>query len=246
MNDSYLHPNSNVLRNLLNIVDEKALDLAEAELSRANMMLIYEEGFLDFTINGIKIIHKALFSDIYEWAGEFRKINIQKREELLGGRSVWYSNAVDIDKELKDAWNEINKVKWGSLNKVEFAINLAHTFPKIWQVHPFREGNTRTIVMLMTFFTERYNYYFDQELLAKSAGYVRNSFVMASIGEHAEFEHLEKILLDTVRDTPIEICLDEAFDDVVDNEKYKKYYIANYTPKAHEYREEIACKDRKL
>lgn len=57
---------------------------------------------------------------------------------------------------------KINKVKWDSLNRVDFAINLAHTFPKIWQVHPFREGNTRTIVMLMTFFTERYNYYFDQ------------------------------------------------------------------------------------
>ena len=45
MNDLYLIPNSTVLKNLLGIKNEKELDLAEAELSRANMMLLYENGF---------------------------------------------------------------------------------------------------------------------------------------------------------------------------------------------------------
>lgn len=49
MKDLYLYENSSVLKNLLNIKDEKELDLAEAELSRANMMLLYEEGFDDFS-----------------------------------------------------------------------------------------------------------------------------------------------------------------------------------------------------
>lgn len=47
MNDLYLIPNSTVLKNLLGITNEKELDLAEAELSRANMMLLYENGFSD-------------------------------------------------------------------------------------------------------------------------------------------------------------------------------------------------------
>ncbi len=49
MNDPYLYEGSSVLRNLLDIHDEKELDLAEAELSRANMMLLYEQGFDDFS-----------------------------------------------------------------------------------------------------------------------------------------------------------------------------------------------------
>ena len=48
MNDPYVYENSRVLKNLLNIMDEKELDLAEAELSRANMMILYEQGFGDF------------------------------------------------------------------------------------------------------------------------------------------------------------------------------------------------------
>lgn len=79
MNDSYLYENSSVLKNLLGITDENELDIAEAELSRANMMLLYENGFSDFSSNGICFIHKELFGDVYEWEGQYRIINIQKR-----------------------------------------------------------------------------------------------------------------------------------------------------------------------
>ena len=72
------------------------LDLVEAEQSRANMMLLYERGFSDFTPAGLCEIHRFLFGDIYDWAGEYRIINIEKREKLLAGRSVWYSNDEDI------------------------------------------------------------------------------------------------------------------------------------------------------
>ena len=73
MNDLYLISNSTVLKNLLGITNEKELDLAEAELSRANMMLLYEYGFSDFSSGGFLFIHKFLFGDDYDWAGQFRK-----------------------------------------------------------------------------------------------------------------------------------------------------------------------------
>ena len=52
--------------------------------------------------------------------------------------------------------------------------------------------------MLLTFFVEHYGYHMDQELLAESAGYVRDAFVMASLDQFSEYEHLERILLDAV------------------------------------------------
>lgn len=69
MSDSYLYEDVPVLRNKLDIRDERTLDLIEAEQSRANMMLLYERGFEDFSPNGLCEIHRFLFEDVYEWAG---------------------------------------------------------------------------------------------------------------------------------------------------------------------------------
>lgn len=232
--DIYLYENSNVLKNLLNITDENELDLAEAELSRAKMMLMYKSDFCDFSTQGMAFIHKKLFEDVYEWAGKFRVINIQKREEILAGKSVWYTNCDNIEKELYAAWNEINKIKWRDLSKDEFVELLARHFSTLWQIHPFREGNTRTIVMLMTFFVEYYGYYFDQELIAQSSGYFRDSLVMASLDQFSEYEHLEKILNDAVCTDPIEDS-DEIEISESKKEKYEKYKKEDYKPAPHEY-----------
>ena len=67
------------------------------------MMLLYEQGFQDFSPDGLREIHRTLFADIYEWAGQYRIINIEKREKLLAGRSVWYSNDDRIEEDLKVA-----------------------------------------------------------------------------------------------------------------------------------------------
>lgn len=131
MNDPYLYEGSSVLRNLLDIHDEKELDLAEAELSRANMMLLYEQGFNDFSTQGIKSIHKVLFEDVYAWAGEFRTISIQKREPLLAGISVWYADADTIKRNLDAAWKAINKIQWKALSREDFATQIARAFPPL-------------------------------------------------------------------------------------------------------------------
>lgn len=237
MSDIYLAAESGVLRNLLGITDASELDVAEAELSRANMMLLHEQGFDDFSAEGIRAIHKTLFGDVYDWAGEFRIINIQKREPILAGVSVWYSNSDDIEHDLNAAWQSINAIEWRSLSKADFVQQLVRQFAVLWKIHPFREGNTRTLVMMLTFFVEHHGYYLDQELLAESAGYVRNAFVLASMGEYAEPEHLERILMDSVSTEPIEYTDSADLPNDGDG-KHSEYKSADYKPIPHEYRED--------
>ena len=240
MSDIYLYEDVPVLKNKLDIRDEKTLDLIEAEQSRANMMILYERGFSDFTPAGLCEIHRFLFGDIYDWAGKYRLINIEKRERLLGGRSVWYSNDEAIPDDLEKAFTAISEKQWEQFSREEFVHDLARLFPRVWQVHPFREGNTRTVVMMMTLFVEHYGYYMDHELMAASAGYVRDSFVMASLDQVSEYEHLEKILLDAICDEPVK------YDEVpsaneyrsTSQEKYRKYQKEKYTPEPHYQREE--------
>lgn len=241
MSDPYLYKDIPVLRNKLGVKDEKTLDLIEAEQSRASMMILYEKGFHNFSPEGLCAIHRFLFEDIFDWAGTYRLINIEKREKLLAGRSVWYSNDEDIERDLKEAFACIHTQAWADMTQEEFARAMAHCFPKIWQVHPFREGNTRTVVMMMTFFVEEYGYFMDQELLASCAGYVRNSFVMASLDQFSEFEHLERILLDAIRTTPIRYTIDPSVQgSESDGVRYQKYQTGPYTPQPHYKRDDEA------
>ena len=69
--------------------------------------------------------------------------------------------------------------------------------------------------------------------MAESAGYVRDSFVLASLGEHSEYEHLEKILLDAICIEPVDY--DVTIVDENQKERYEKYKSKDYTPTKHEY-----------
>ena len=234
MTDPYLYDDVPVLQNTLAIKDEKTLDLIEAEQSRANMMLLYEQGFHDFTSEGLQTIHRFLFGDIYSWAGKFRIINIEKREKLLAGRSVWYSNDEAIPDDLASIFQSIHKQDWDTLSKEAFVAAVSRYFAGIWQVHPFREGNTRTVVMMLTFFVEDHGYFMDQELLAECAGYVRNSFVMASLDQFSEYEHLEKILMDAICEEPVQYDLPPEIEPEQPlPSKYQKYQKEHYTPEPH-------------
>ena len=94
--------------------------------------------------------------------------------------------------------------------------------------------------MMLTFFVEHYGYYMDQELLAESAGYVRDSFVMASLDQFSEYEHLERILMDAVCVEPIEYDISslDTEQEIDRTEKYKKYQKEHYTPEPHYRRED--------
>ena len=177
----------------------------------------------------------GLAGDVYDWAGKYREINIQKCERILVGKSVWYSNWDTIDRDLNKIWKKINAVDWQSLNREDFAKKIAKLFSAIWQVHPFREGNTRTTVMMIALFVEHYGYYFDYELISSSAGYVRNAFVLSCLGEYSEFEHLEKILIDAISNEPIEDTDIDGLESKTKETKYKKYYTGDYKPTPHEY-----------
>ena len=204
MSDPYLYEDVPILRNRLGMKDHIALKCMETELSCANMMLLYEKGFEDFSPAGLCEIHRTLFDDLYDWAGQYRHIGLEKPEQLLCGRSVWYSSEKDIPEDLKAAFDRLNRIPWAELNREQFVYEMARTFPTIWQVHPFRAGNTQSVIMMMMCFLEHHGYTVDQTLFADSAGEIHDALVMASLDQFSEFERLEQLLLDAVRSKPIE------------------------------------------
>ena len=172
----------------------------ETEPSQTRMMRLYEQGFEDFSPDGLCKIHYALFGDFYDWAGKYRHISLEKPEHLLC--SVWYSSEKDISEDLELAFSQLLCIPWAKLGREAFIYEMARTFPPIWQVHPFRKGNTQAVILMMMLFAEHYGYSMDQTLLRGQRGSTRDAFVMASLDQFSEFEHLERLLLDHVHSKP--------------------------------------------
>ena len=199
MKDYYLYDDVPVLRNLLNIKDEKLLEEAESNITYVKLLDIDDKICGDvFDYQRIKEIHAYIFGDLYEWAGKERGINIVKGERVLGGDTVRYADTNSIETEMKAALKELNQVNWEVLDISETAELFSKLIAKIWQIHPFREGNTRTIITFATQFAERHGFRMNKALLKDNSEYVRDALVKASDGMYSEYEYLIRIIQDAI------------------------------------------------
>ena len=198
MKDPYVYEGTNVLINLANIKEQEKLDNYETTLSRIAIVELLKKPIDIKSTKDIFEIHERLFKEIYSWAGKARTINIYKTEPVLNGLSVNYSDHTCINKDLNKIQKEIESFDWQSSSKKEMLAKIVRIISGIWQVHAFREGNTRTVCLFLYFFIKKYNLKFNVDFIGEHSKYFRNALVLASIGEYSEYEHLEMILSDAI------------------------------------------------
>ncbi|GGJ15351.1 hypothetical protein GCM10009085_06820 [Pseudomonas avellanae] len=75
--DCYCYPASSVLRNRLNIQDMDDLEAAEREITASTVTRVHYTA-PPYSLENMKQLHRQLFSDLYEWAGEIRTVDISK------------------------------------------------------------------------------------------------------------------------------------------------------------------------
>ena len=228
MADDYVYPNTYVLINKLGIKDGKMLDEKENQFVALNNVDLLSHPFKIKSVNDVKQIHQKLFGDLYEWAGQNRTINMYKREPVLDGLSVRYSDYKSIDKELKALDYTFKIVEWSKLGKKETIEAIVKFISKLWRIHCFREGNTRTVTTFLYLFMKQINLKVNVDFIGKHAKFFRNALVMASIDEYSEYEHLTNILMDSISYKEVE------------SGKYKTirdYEVDKYEYKNHEYKD---------
>lgn len=204
MRDCYLYEDCGVLKNLLNIKDETLLNNAEADYVTYRLKEIALNplpGAYDY--EHLLKVHKYIFQDIYEWAGQPRALNIYKEEPVLGGISIDYSDMMAISKNTEDALTEMRKKSWNNMIVYEAAIQFADSLAKLWRVHPFREGNTRTIVTFCCQYADEIGLNPNRKLFEKNAQYVRTALVAYNaifddLGDLSKKEYLIKIVKDAI------------------------------------------------
>ena len=223
MKDPYLYEDTNILINLANIKDQKELDNYETTLSRIAIVDILNKPIEINTTNDIFLIHERLFKEVYSWAGKPRTINIYKEEAVLSGLSVIYSDYKTINNDLNRIQKSIESINLIKLSKKELIHQIAVIIASIWQVHAFREGNTRTICLYLYFLMKKYDLKLNIDFIGEHSKFFRNALVLASIGEYSEYEHLEMILSDAT-----------SLKKIIDNEK-KYQTIRDYNLEKYEY-----------
>jgi len=153
----YCYPGTDVLRNKLDIKDAKELANFEAEISNQRAQEPIPWRNLDYAY--YCALHKHLFQDVYDWAGEPRKIRI-------GKSGSWFCFPENINAEMTKLFSSLAARKnLAGLSKPEFAKRAAHFLAELNAIHPFREGNGRTQLSFLGIIAEEAGHALDFEKL---------------------------------------------------------------------------------
>ncbi len=134
----------------------------------------------ELSVDYLKYVHKYLFQDVYEFAGEFRNIDFSKHEKILNNDSVAYGDFKTLKESLEyDIFLEKEK-NYKDMNIVEVINNITKFSSSIWQVHPFREGNTRTTALFIEKYLISLGYEVDNTLFKDKSIYFRNALVRSN------------------------------------------------------------------
>lgn len=193
MSDIYTDKSTGVLINKLGITDPELLKQAEADIVIVRLKEILESEDFTYGYESYLKLHQQMFQDIYPFAGELRKIDMQKSERILSGFPMIFGDKSQISKQLRKVFKE-KEINFEA-SKEEIVAQLVDFMSSIWEIHPFREGNTRSIITYTMKYIRHSGLKIDENLLLQSFAYIRDALVMSV---YQEPKYLEKILLDSI------------------------------------------------
>ncbi len=182
----------------------------EADKVAVRIAKILSEKAFSFTPNEYISIHKKLFTGIYGHAGKLRDYNITKKEWVLNGATVLYGSASELRATLDYDFAEEKKFSYKNLSMEEIIHHLAIFVSRLWQIHVFGEGNTRTTAVFFIKYLRTLGFDATNDIFAENAWYFRNALVRANYndlknGVHETTEYLELFLRNLLLDEKNEL-----------------------------------------
>lgn len=152
----------------------------ECDFVSTRIVELLQEDKFELSVEYLKYVHKYLFQDVYEFAGNFRMVDFSKPEIILNNDSVAYGASKTLKESLEyDISLELEK-SYKEMNMVEVIKNITKFSSNIWQVHPFREGNTRTTALFIEKYLISLGYNVDNSLFKEKSVYYRNALVRSN------------------------------------------------------------------
>ncbi len=171
----------------------------EADKVSVRIASILSEKAFTFSPSEYIGIHKKLFWGIYKHAGKIRDVNITKKEWVLDGETVLYGNAAELRQTLEYDFEQEKRFSYQGLSQDEIIEHLAHFISRLWQIHIFGEGNTRTTAVFFIKYLRSLGYDATNNIFAENAWYFRNALVRANYTNlkkdiHETTVYLEKFI----------------------------------------------------
>lgn len=171
----------------------------EADKVSSRIAEILSETAFSFSPNEYISIHRKLFQGIYKHAGKIRDYNITKKEWVLDGAIVMYGSASELRATLEYDFSQEKDFSYKGLSMDEIIHHLAVFVSRLWQIHIFGEGNTRTTAVFFIKYLRTLGFSATNDIFAENAWYFRNALVRANYtnlqkGIHETTEYLEAFL----------------------------------------------------
>ena len=172
-------------------------DVKEADRVAARINEVIEEEGFNLSPTCLIGLHGLIFEGVFPHAGSIREVNLRKREWVLRGDSVTYGHAPMIEKTLEYDFDREREFSYANRGKKEIVSHFARFISGIWQIHPFREGNTRTTAVFAIKYLKSMRIAASNDIFAEHSWFFRNALVRANYentlkGYHRDCEPLER------------------------------------------------------
>lgn len=169
----------------------------EADKVSSRIAQILSEKSFNFSPSYLIALHGRLFAGIFKFAGKIRDYDISKKEWVLDGDSVMYGAAFELKAALDYDFEQERHFSYKNLTLEETVKHMTFFVSRLWQIHAFGEGNTRTTAVFTIKYLRSLGFNADNELFAENSWYFRNALVRANYnnlqkGIHENPEFLEK------------------------------------------------------
>ena len=196
--------------------------IEEADIVSARIAEILSENSFTFGVTTYISIHKRLFTGLYSHAGKIRDYDISKSEWVLNGESVMYGGASELRATLEYDIQTESQYRYDDLSMSEIIKHIARFISRLWQIHVFGEGNTRTTAVFLIKYLRKLGFDVNNDTFANNSWYFRNAMVRANYsdltnGIHETTEYLvlflRNLLLGEHHDLKnryLHVCWDES------------------------------------
>lgn len=155
-------------------------DVQEADKVSARIVAVINSPTFNFSVPYYLGLHRQIFDGVFKFAGEVRSVELTKREWVLNGDTVQYTPSCMIKDTLEYDFDRERKFKYTGLSEDAFIEHFTTFISGIWQIHPFREGNTRTVALFAIKYLRSLGYQASNDLFSAKSWYFRNALVRAN------------------------------------------------------------------
>ena len=152
----------------------------EADKVAINTVRILLSETFDFSAVGLATLHRNIFHGVFENAGEQREIDVSKREWVLGGDIVSFTNPESLQDALEECLEEEKGFRYNSSSTDTLISHIAAFIAKLWHICPFEQGNTRFTAVFTLLYLRHLGISYKINTFENDSWYFHNALVRAN------------------------------------------------------------------